>query len=141
MFKKQSINSYALIFGLATFLALPITANADGPGHMAAPTCGTPGLPDCADVPTHSPVTPAPGMSRAAITGSDFVVCGGFNNKVMAEINCLRRHLDTTEFRSNRRSSNDLGNYGCGNRADRHQQVHCLRNILDGNGLAPGTQP
>ena len=83
----------------------------------------------------------APGMSGAAITGSDSVVCGGFNNKVMAEINCLRRHLDTTAFRSNRRSSNDLGNYGCANRADRHQQVHCLRNILDGNGLAPGTQP
>ena len=29
MLKKQSINSYALIFGLATFLALPITAEAD----------------------------------------------------------------------------------------------------------------
>jgi hypothetical protein len=83
----------------------------------------------------------ASGMSRAAITVSDSVVCGGFNNKVMAEINCLRVHLDTTAFRSNRRSSNGIGNYGCGNREDRHQQVHCLRNILDGNGLAPGTQP
>ena len=83
----------------------------------------------------------APGMSGAATTGSDSIVCGGFNNKVMAEINCLRVHLDTTAFRSNRRSSNGIGNYGCGNREDRHQQVHCLRNILDGNGLAPGTQP
>ena len=127
MLKKQSINSYALIVGLATFLALPITANADD-GHPS-------------QHPTNSPVAPAPGMSGAAITGSDSVVCGDFNNKVMAEINCLRRHLDTTAFRSNRRSSNDLGNYGCANRADRHQQVHCLRNILDGNGLAPGTQP
>ena len=83
----------------------------------------------------------APGMSGAATTGSASIVCGGFNNKVMAEINCLRVHLDTTAFRSNRRSSNGIGNYGCGNREDRHQQVHCLRNILDGNGLAPGTQP
>ena len=83
----------------------------------------------------------APGMSGAAITGNDNVVCGGFNNKVMAEINCLRVHLDTTPFRSKSRSSNGLGNYGCANREDRHQQVHCLRNILDGNGLAPGTQP
>ena len=83
----------------------------------------------------------SPGMSGAAITGSDSVVCGGFNNKVMAEINCLRVHLDTTAFRSNSRSSKGIGNYGCGNREDRHQQVHCLRNILDGNGLAPGTQP
>ena len=83
----------------------------------------------------------APGMSGAATTGSDSIVCGGFNNKVMAEINCLRVHLDTTAFRSNSRSSKGIGNYGCGNREDRHQQVHCLRNILDGNGLAPGTQP
>ena len=83
----------------------------------------------------------APGMSGAAITGSDSVVCGGFNNKVMAEIDCLREHLDTTPNRSKSRSSNGLGNYGCANREDRHQQVHCLRNILDGNGLAPGTQP
>jgi hypothetical protein len=75
------------------------------------------------------------------ITGSDSVVCGGFNNKVMAEIDCLREHLDTTPNRSKSRSSNGLGNYGCANREDRHQQVHCLRNILDGNGLAPGTQP
>ena len=83
----------------------------------------------------------APGMSGAAITGSDSVVCGGFNNKVMAEIDCLREHLDTTPNRSKSRSSNGLGNYGCANREDRHKQVHCLRNILDGNGLAPGTQP
>ena len=83
----------------------------------------------------------APGMSGAATTGSDSIVCGGFNNKVMAEINCLRVHLDTTAFRSNSRSSKGIGNYGCGNREDRHQQVQCLRNILDGNGLAPGTQP
>ena len=83
----------------------------------------------------------SPGMSGAAITGSDSVVCGGFNNKVMAEIDCLREHLDTTPNRSKSRSSNGLGNYGCANREDRHQQVHCLRNILDGNGLAPGTQP
>ena len=82
-----------------------------------------------------------PGMSGAATTGSDSIVCGGFNNEVMAEINCLRVHLDTTAFRSNSRSSKGIGNYGCGNREDRHQQVHCLRNILDGNGLAPGTQP
>jgi hypothetical protein len=81
----------------------------------------------------------APGMSGAAITGSDSVVCGGFDNKVMAEINCLRAHLDTTPFRSKSRSSNGLGNYRCVNRKDRHQQVNCLRNILDGNGLAPGT--
>ena len=165
MLKKQSINSYALIVGLATFLALPITANADDghpSQHMAPPTGeihGDIARPDmnpgvytphggavgagvaATQHPTNSPVAPAPGMSGAAITGSDSVVCGGFNNKVMAEINCLRRHLDTTAFRSNRRSSNDLGNYGCANRADRQQQVHCLRNILDGNGLAPGTQP
>ena len=83
----------------------------------------------------------APGMSGAATTGSASIVCGGFNNKVMAEIHCLRVHLDTTAFRSNSRSSKGIGNYGCGNREDRHQQVHCLRNILDGNGLAPGTQP
>jgi hypothetical protein len=78
-------------------------------------------------------------MSGAATTGSASIVCGGFNNKVMAEINCLRVHLDTTPFRSKSRSSNGIGNYGCGNPEDRHQQVHCLRNILDGNGLAPGT--
>ena len=201
MFKTQSINSYALIVGLAAVFFLPMTAAADraadramkedGRGlestrgnnsvaeslrqadghpvgahadspHMAPPTGemhGDIARPDmnpgvytphggavgagvaATQHPTNSPAAPAPGMSGAAITGSDSVVCGGFNNKVMAEINCLRRHLDTTEFRSNRRSSNDLGNYGCGNRADRHQQVHCLRNILDGNGLAPGTQP
>ena len=141
MLKKQSINSYALIVGLATFLALPITANADDPGHMAPPTGEIHGGADGAGVHTNSPVAPAPGMSGAAITGSDSVVCGGFNNKVMAEINCLRTHLDTTAFRSNRRSSSGLGNYGCANREDRHKQVHCLRNILDGNGLAPGTQP
>ena len=83
----------------------------------------------------------APGRSGAATTGSDSIVCGGFLNKRMSKIHCLRVHLDTTAFRSNRRSSNGIGNYGCGNREDRHQQVHCLRNILDGNGLAPGTQP
>jgi hypothetical protein len=77
--------------------------------------------------------------SGAAITGSDSVVCGGFLNERMGEIHCLRVHLDTTAFRSNRRNSNGIGNYGCGNPEDRRQQALCLRNILDGNGLAPGT--
>jgi len=72
MFQKQWINSYVLIAGLATFLALPITADADraadghpagAPGTMGHAPCdatGTsPGMPPC----------PAPGTMGHAPTG------------------------------------------------------------------------
>ena len=72
MFQKQWINSYVLIAGLATFLALPITADADraadghpagAPGTMGHAPCdatGTsPGMPPC----------PPPGTMGHAPTG------------------------------------------------------------------------
>ena len=75
MLKKHSINSYTLIVGVATFLALPITADADraadghpagAPGTMGHAPCdatGTsPGMPPC----------PPPGtMSHAPTGGHD----------------------------------------------------------------------
>jgi hypothetical protein len=80
----------------------------------------------------------APGMSGAAITGNDTIACGEYNKDWRGEIRCLRTLLDTTPMAA-AKGSDGLGAYGCHNKNDRQQQIHCLRNILDGNGLAPGT--
>ena len=88
--------------------------------------------------PTDSPAPPSPGMSGAAITGNDTIAWGEYNKDWRAEIRCLRTLLDTTPMAA-KKGSDGLGAYGCHNKNDRQQQIHCLRNILDGNGLAPGT--
>ena len=83
-----------------------------------------------------------PGVSGAAITGSDDVVCGGLAGKLL-ETNCLRDVLDGSEFdaRTDKQKKNGKrGNYGCGN-SDRATHTSCLRAILHSNDntLAPGT--
>ena len=83
-----------------------------------------------------------PGMSGAAITGSDDVVCGGLPDKLL-ETNCLRDVLDGSEFdvRTDKQKKNGKrGNYGCGN-SDRATHTGCLRGILHSGDstMAPGT--
>jgi len=84
----------------------------------------------------------APGMSGAAITGNDNVVCGDLPGKLL-ETNCLRDVLDGSEFdvrTENQKKKGKRGNYGCGN-SDRATHTACLRAILHSNDntLAPGT--
>ena len=83
-----------------------------------------------------------PGVSGAATTGSDDVVCGGLAGKLL-ETNCLRDVLDGSEFdvrTENQKKKGKRGNYGCGN-SDRATHTACLRAILHSNDntLAPGT--
>ena len=83
-----------------------------------------------------------PGMSGAAITGSDDVVCGGLSSKLL-ETDCLRDVLDGSKFdvRTDKQKENGKrGDYGCGN-SDRATHTGCLRAILHSGDstMAPGT--
>ena len=80
-----------------------------------------------------------PGMSGAAITGSDDVVCGGLSGKLL-ETNCLRDVLDASKHAVKKAKGQKRGNYGCGN-SDRLKHTACLRAILHSsdNTFAPGT--
>ena len=113
----------------------PKGAHADSP-HMAPPTGAT------LQEDQHLTGSPAASghhsMSGAANTGNDTIACGEYNKDWRGEIRCLRTLLDTTPMAA-KKGSDGLGAYGCHNKNDRQQQIHCLRNILDGNGLAPGT--
>jgi hypothetical protein len=81
----------------------------------------------------------APGMSGAAITGSDSVICGGLPGKLL-ETNCLRDVLDASNHAVKKAKGQKRGNYGCGN-SDRFKHTACLRAILHSsdNTFAPGT--
>jgi hypothetical protein len=81
----------------------------------------------------------APGMSGAAITGNDDVVCGDLPGKLL-ETNCLRDVLDASKHAVKKAKGQKRGNYGCGN-SDRFKHTACLRAILHSsdNTFAPGT--
>jgi hypothetical protein len=89
-----------------------------------------------------------PGMSGAAITGSDSVFgsiskadalgnygCGNPDKKT--HVNCLRGLLSRTPHgtavKQSSPSNDGLGNYGCGNH-DKSTHVNCLRGLLDQHG-------
>jgi hypothetical protein len=81
----------------------------------------------------------APGMSGAAITGNDNIVCGDLSGKLL-ETNCLRDVLDASKHAVKKAKGQKRGNYGCGN-SDRFKHTACLRAILHSsdNTFAPGT--